>query len=388
MKPMSDEMMDDFVKRFMDDTAMMEEYSDEEKRRAAALAEWKKHRDEGMTRTLTQEILDVGVWNGREFTADDIDGIVQAFADLKSVHKVPLKFGHDDEGMQAGDGYPALGWVSDVKRVGTKLVATLTDVPAIVYEAMTKKLYRTVSAELLGGVTYKDAKYKWVLDGLALLGADIPAVNTLNDLAAYLSVRGAVRATERASFKMVKGNIEDRQMMTPEEKARLDALEAAVTKLTGESVQLKAENTQLKAEQQARAEAEKKATFAAARKAIGDELEALVKDSTIAPAQRDEALGLIKEGDEASLSAARATLAVLKKSPGVKVKTKENADGRGKDEPQGKPSEVLASRVMLARAANPKLSHTDAVRLEMQKDPDLAKAYVTENGEHRSSVAH
>src|SRR5690606_25974082 len=94
-----------------------------------------------------REIFAVGKWNGLEFTEADLDDIVANFDRLKDIHKVPLKFGHNDE-QPITDGQPAIGWVSRVYRKGKKLLADFSDVPSVVVEAIKKKLYRTVSVEL------------------------------------------------------------------------------------------------------------------------------------------------------------------------------------------------------------------------------------------------
>lgn len=334
--------------------------------------------------TLEQEILAIGKWNGREFTSEDLDAIVQAFADLKAIHKVPLKLGHEEEGMQIGDGYPALGWVGELKRVGDKLVATLTDLPDIVFSAMQKKMYRTVSAELLGNVKYKNSSYMWVLDGLALLGADIPAVNTLNDLAAYLSVRGAMQAEQRVAFSAIKGERQEkRQMpMTEEEKAEFEALKASVRKQAETNAALSAKNAELEAERGTRIKAEETAKFTAEKKTISDDLEKLVVDKKITPAQRDEALSVIKDGDATSLTLARATLSVLSKSPGISVKTEEKAKEKttvDKEYEGMKPSQVLALKTQKLMASDGRLDFSAARARVIASEPELVKAYVFEN---------
>jgi hypothetical protein len=51
-------------------------------------------------------------------------------------------------------------------------------------------LYRHVSSEIAYQVTYQGERIGKVLVGVALLGADLPAVSNLADLGAYLSARG------------------------------------------------------------------------------------------------------------------------------------------------------------------------------------------------------
>jgi hypothetical protein len=333
---------------------------------------------------VKQEILAVGKWNDIEFTLDDLVAIKQSFDALKGVHKVPLKFGHNDE-QPLTDGLPALGWVDALELVGDKLVATLSDVPEIVARAMEKKLYRSVSVEIDGGVSHKGSSYKWVLSGLALLGADIPAVNTLNDLAQYMSRGDAMRAERRVSFSTVQGTIKQepkKMAMTDEEKAELEALRKQNAALIGEKVALSAKLTEKEAADKARNDQEKTAKFSADKKAIGDDLEKLVTEAKITPAQRDKTLELIKDGDEGSLGTARAVMSALSISPGIKAKTDEQGKAKSDadKELEGKsPSAVLASKVRGLMATDARLTFAAASQRVMDAHPELVKAYVNEN---------
>ena len=157
-----------------------------------------------MNELIGREIFAVGKWNGMEFSEADLDDIVLNFNNLKDVHRVPLKFGHNDE-QPMTDGQPAIGWVSRVFREGKKLYADFVDMPRTLMEAVKNKLYRTVSVELLFDVDHKGNKFGHVLDAVALLGADHPAVNTLADLDALLATRTSFAGGRRLCFETVAG---------------------------------------------------------------------------------------------------------------------------------------------------------------------------------------
>ena len=137
--------------------------------------------------------------------------------------KVPLKLGHNDE-QPVTDGQPALGWVTAMEVVGDKLVADFDHIPPVLMEAFDKKLYRNVSIELDFDVVHKDTAYDFVITAVALLGADMPAVNVLNDLGALMSRNcytpqsdySAGRGMTFSSVSRSRGNT-----MTPEEEAKL-----------------------------------------------------------------------------------------------------------------------------------------------------------------------
>lgn len=126
-------------------------------------------------------VFKVGTWNRQTFTEADLDGIVRAFGETGSAGRVPLKAGHDDA-QPLTEGQPALGWVTKLWRAGQDLFATFSDVPTIIYDAIRSGAYKFSSIELLKNVTKDGKKFPFVLDAIALLGADIPAVDGLQDL--------------------------------------------------------------------------------------------------------------------------------------------------------------------------------------------------------------
>ena len=107
-----------------------------------------------------REIFAIGKWNGMDFDESDLDDIVENFNRLNEIHRVPLKFGHNKE-QAITDGQPAIGWVSSVMHQNGKLFADFTDLPRTVFEAIKKKMYRTVSVELLFDVDHNGNRYAW-----------------------------------------------------------------------------------------------------------------------------------------------------------------------------------------------------------------------------------
>ena len=143
-----------------------------------------------------------GVWNGVEITHADLDDIVSNFAELQPTGRVPLKLGHNDA-QPMTDGQPALGWIERVYRQGEKLMADFKDMPSVVYDAIKAGLYKSVSVELFKDVATPGGLRSWVLDAVALLGADIPAVSGLKDLQALtLSKRSEFRRAGAYAFSM------------------------------------------------------------------------------------------------------------------------------------------------------------------------------------------
>jgi hypothetical protein len=148
------------------------------------------------------ELVRVGNWasalSGRvPITGDDLDAMVAAASDPEVDH-APLRIGHVDPRF---DGEPALGWLSNVRRVGDSLVADLTDVPAKL-AATIRSAFRRRSAEIAWGVkTPAGRTYRAALSGLALLGVTPPAVKGLADVTSRYS--GAATATDHGEVVLI-----------------------------------------------------------------------------------------------------------------------------------------------------------------------------------------
>lgn len=133
------------------------------------------------------EIVRTGTFNavtGRvTFTGKDLDDMVTSYEALKEKLRVPVKLGHNKEQkLLQEDGLPAAGWVENLKRVGDRLVGDLMKVPEKIAELINQGAYRTRSLEAVKDGTFSGEKYPMVLTGLALLGADLPAVEGLDDM--------------------------------------------------------------------------------------------------------------------------------------------------------------------------------------------------------------
>ncbi len=126
-------------------------------------------------------------------TYDDKD--VQELADNTNKlieldkHSPPGKLGHDGaQAFAAASGLPAIGWATNLRAVGDKLVADFDDVPPLAYKALKAKLYKKISSEIYHAEATAKHFGKAVkglsLRAVAFLGADVPKVK---GLAAFLS---------------------------------------------------------------------------------------------------------------------------------------------------------------------------------------------------------
>jgi len=127
------------------------------------------------------EIFSTGTHNGDEYTEEDLEQIVTAFKELD--YKPAIKVGHTKDNEEKTS-TPAYGWVRNLRKVGTKLVADFEDMHDSVVEAIRKRLYDRVSSEIYFNLkrTAKDGVqkiYAKALKAVALLGAEVPAVSNL-----------------------------------------------------------------------------------------------------------------------------------------------------------------------------------------------------------------
>lgn len=335
---------------------------------------------------LTTEVLAVGNWNGMEFTPADLQGIAAAFHALHENHDVPLKMGHNKK-QPFTDGQPALGWVTDLFVKADKLLAKLSDMPEIVYEAMKKKLYKHVSVELDLGVDYKGQHFPAVLSGVALLGADIPAVNTLKDLQAFMG--RDLHPEKTVAFTAININKSSSnhrsETMTPEEKEKMDGLQTTVnvqnislTKLTEENVLLKGKVDKQKAEFSVLSAAEEVRKLGATRSKLETKLEGMVKDSQITPASRDK---FMRDFDDAEskdtiVFAVDSLADTIQANPAYfgaeqARKAKEKKDG----EDGKKPGDIVLQRTNEYMVKHGEKDFSVAKTAVLQADNELAELY-------------
>jgi hypothetical protein len=102
----------------------------------------------------------------------------------------PVKLGHNEEQSELQDGQPALGYISKIYKVGSKLVADFKELPKKVYDAIKRGNYKRVSSEIYWNYKANGSTFNRVLKAVALLGADIPAVTNLESIEGLYSNMG------------------------------------------------------------------------------------------------------------------------------------------------------------------------------------------------------
>jgi len=401
-KPKEDEVKDDFITRCMANEVMLSEYKDNKKRAAICNTQWENKgvnmntlklskddkddivkavqkafaKDDEDKHEFPVEIFSVGTWNGIKVTVDMLHDFAANFKQLKNVLRVPLKFGHNEK-QSITDGQHALGWISEVWVNGNTLLGQVSEMPDIVFNAMQKKLYKTVSIEASFNVKYKDETFKNVLTGVALLGADLPAVNNLKDLTAYMSAKPdnlLLGDAKCFTYKDKEDNTMSEDLLKEQLKAEQDKFAAS-------------EKARLKAEGIAKDEKDKAdklladsetAKFDTAKTSVLADLEGLVKENKLTPAKRDELVNSIT--DDITLAQVKFSADTLKD---IKISAGVDDEEEGKAGKKGK-TEATAEEVILAATNKFQAEGKDfktAQELAFKANPKEAREYIDSNDE-------
>jgi hypothetical protein len=138
------------------------------------------------------EIMRVGTFKGRgcppegcTFTTADLKALARSAELAGDDFDAPLKLGHNDRQKLLGeDGLPAAGWLANLRLAGDRLVADYKAVPEKVADLIDAGGLRKRSAELTPNFKVAGKTYPWMVTGLALLGEELPAVDSLSDVTA------------------------------------------------------------------------------------------------------------------------------------------------------------------------------------------------------------
>lgn len=274
------------------------------------------------------EIFSVGTWNRNTFAEADLDSMVESFDVLELSGRVPLKLGHEgpDGRVIAGErdkkgnlkdplSQFAMGWVNKIYRKGAKLFADI-EISDKVAKLIDDKFLRFVSVEIFSEVRASRKIFPWVLDAVALLGTDNPAVGVLSDIQTLaMSHRSSIEAKACLAFAR-----EDRTKsfslytgVTPKmaDKDDEQTLADQVLKLSQRMAALEQENSALKLDVQKGQQAENRLKqFTADQEAkdiknhramVTDTLENAVKSEDILPAARDRFLKIYRVADDTAV---------------------------------------------------------------------------------------
>ena len=213
------------------------------------------------------EIFDKGTWNGAKFVSEDLSEIVvntNALISSGKIKQPSIKLGHSTNQILKGqtDGDPSLGHLENIRLSESgKIVADFIGVPDILVKAIEKGLYKQVSSEL----TFFKA-FGWVVTAVAVLGADIPAVKTLEDLNNFMSDDFILNPVSQEnqnqtllfSTPVLISTETNEDIMSDELKKQLDEQKSAYEKLMSEKLRLEEQNKNFHEEKKTMIFSEKK----------------------------------------------------------------------------------------------------------------------------------
>ena len=219
---------------------------------------WTRRFRAPVTRTVAGvEVFAVGTWTDSageitDWTLGDLQVMVAASKAGVPQH-IPVKAGHTQDGFNArlaealgvpqeivtgqkGQGQIALGEVVNLRLEGDKLIGDFADVPgpvADLIESRGHSGFTNVSAEIDFDMKAGDATWARVLSGVALLGAEAPAVESLAGLEAALVFSAPDKG--RRAYRMMYG-AERGRLSQDDLWAELDIVRTEVEKaLSGKS---------------------------------------------------------------------------------------------------------------------------------------------------------
>lgn len=144
-------------------------------------------------------LLRPGTWNNDLYTEADLSAIVDAFEAGNAGIDPPVKLGHPpDQKLLNNSGLPAAGYVSALRMDGDTLTADLRDVPERIARLIKSKAYSKVSAEIYFNFSDGEVEHPRLLKAIALLGADVPAVTSLDDVEAWYGRQYAALSAQPA----------------------------------------------------------------------------------------------------------------------------------------------------------------------------------------------
>ena len=160
------------------------------------------------------EILDRGIWSGNKRQAVTDSDMDQMIANFKAGVVEPfLTLDHNDgytDKVKAFLKVASLGWVSDLRRSGSKLVADFKQVPAKIAELIQSGTLKKRSVEFYPkGVPYRTngKTFENVLTAVTFFGADKPAVNSLRDDFEVLMLTSGGKRTENEGAVVLQEKI-------------------------------------------------------------------------------------------------------------------------------------------------------------------------------------
>ena len=129
---------------------------------------------------------------------------------------------------------PSAGLVSDIRRVGKKILADFVDVPKKIYDVVKRRAFNKISSELFVNINIDGIRHPLALKAVALLGGETPAVHDLDSILGLFKTGGATVAynknneTKEYQFTHDSFKFKEKNKMSVELERKIAQLEAKV----------------------------------------------------------------------------------------------------------------------------------------------------------------
>lgn len=352
---------------------------------------------------MPQDLLGVEIFSTGTFkpssggtmvvTGEHLDEMVASFGALVPIGGFTpvLKLGHADAQRFMGqkDGAPNLGIVSKIRRVRDKIVADFTNVPNAVMDLIRQRRFRNVSVEVVPEIEHEGVTFKNVLVAVALLGADLPAVKDLAELATTLFTKAEiipVKAENIETYTWEQDNMYSQE--------QLDALvAAAVDKATKETLASGAADIERLTGERDFAVGDAKTArdeYAAYQGKVANAqaesmIDAAIEAGKLLPKQKEAAMafaikltGTVKFGADSAEKEMSVLFAefIGGLAPAVDLGEKGAAGPEGDAGSGDDPQADVDTAVRKAMAADKALDYSAAMKVVFAADPDLKIAYL------------
>lgn len=323
---------------------------------------------------LGVEIFRVGDWNGDKFTEADLDEMVANFD--KVGFRPPVKLGHTNNPDDR-----AFGFVDKIRRQGDKLLADLSDVPEKVVDLIREKAYDAVSSEIFFNLKRNGETFRRALAGVALLGAQVPAVSGLKPLSDALPF-----STDDVDTRMYRMGDETMAEDKGRKETKAD-LEKRLEEAQNQIAQLQ-QDGQKAQEYRDQAEAMQKRLAQIEEERLAERIEAKIKDFNVPAlvphlralydlAARQSEKRTFGEGDKAEELSAEEIVDRLVAYIADNTAWLFDEKTRGAHDEDTKDASVKLDEMTKERATKDGIAYSEAFSRVCAENPELAREYAT-----------
>ncbi len=136
--------------------------------------------DQPTTVLEAMEIFSAGQHRGERFSEGDLDAMARASRECG--FDAPLRLAAGEDALLKPEAAPSFGWLTNVRREGSRLVADAVGVPRKLADLIAKGAYTEISTEIYDNYKISSGRWPRVVRSVVLSGGQMPRVGSLADL--------------------------------------------------------------------------------------------------------------------------------------------------------------------------------------------------------------